>query len=231
LPPQKLTAVVAANSYAAWRINVQTAGEIPITVLGAHTGDGYISWVQGGGWGGAGFFNVQLGAGRVGIHEALGVGGGESGGGIVPPGIYYVVSIVGGGTVSAGFSLVQIHAPPRTKVLGFTSGPAIDLTDANFTKGGGLVIDTPVFGAESMHGAVARKFKRGLFGYFWGNLPAKISYTDPSGTKHESATNGFSWFGAPRGTYKFRVDGDIPPHQKDFSGPNILALMADIRLP
>jgi hypothetical protein len=231
IPSNGLTAVVVSKSYAAWRIHLTQAASIPITIVDAHTGDGSIAWVQGAGGGGLGYANLQVGFNGIGLHEALGVGAGGSNGDIAQPGDYWAVAIVGGGTVPAGAAFVRFKTPPGSTVLGFTSGPAIDLTDANFTSGGGKVLVTPVMTAYHAHGSVRKTFTHGLNGLFVGFNPAHISYTDPGGNGHVTDVETFFWFDSAPGTYSFHIDEDVPLTQEVLGGPNSFALLADIQLP
>ncbi|TML75012.1 MAG: hypothetical protein E6G04_12975 [Actinobacteria bacterium] len=151
-------------------------------------------------------------------------GGGGSG--------YPVVQAAAGGTVPAGFATVTITAPAGTTVLGFNSGPALDLTDANFASGGGVVVGTPVVSTESIHGSVQENFQHGLFGWFYA-FPggAHITYDDRSGVNHSTEVENFSWFNAATGSYVFHADATVPLGPDPASGAHIHAVLADVQLP
>ena len=222
--------MITAGSWAAWRINVPVAGFVDFTVLGANTGNGIMAFTDGGG-GGSGYPVVQAAAGKVGLHEGVAIEGGDTGA-AVAPGIHWAVAIVGGGTVPAGFATVTITAPAGTTVLGFNSGPALDLTDANFASGGGVVVGTPVVSTESIHGSVQENFQHGLFGWFYA-FPggAHITYDDPSGVNHSTEVENFSWFNAAPGSYVFHADATVPLGPDPASGAHIHAVLADVQLP
>ena len=230
LPTDPLTAVITAGSWAAWRINVPVAGPVDFSILGANTGTGYSAFVDGGG-GGGGYPVVQAAIGKVGFHEGLAIEGADSGA-PVAPGLHWAVVIVGGGTAPAGLATVAITAPAGTTVQGFNSGPALDLTDANFASGGGFVVGTPVVSTESIHGSVQVNFQHALFGYFYA-FPggAHITYDDPFGVNHSTDVEDFSWFNAAAGSYVFHADSTVPFGQDPAEGDHIQALLADVQLP
>jgi hypothetical protein len=230
LPTDPLTAMITAGSWAAWRINVPVAGQIDFTVLGTNTGTGYMTFVDGGG-GGGGYPVVQAAAGRVGLHEGLAVEGGV-GGAMVAQGVHWAVAIVGGGTAPVGLATVSMTAPAGTEVLGFNSGPALDLTDANFASGGGLVVGTPVASVESIHGSVRANFQHALFGWFYAYPSGvHITYDDPYGVNHSTDVETFSWFNAVPGSYVFHADATVPLGPDPAEGDHVQALLADVQLP
>ena len=230
LPTDPLTAVITAGSWAAWRINVPVAGFVDFTILGANTGNAFVAFVDGGG-GGGGYPVVQAAVGQAGFHEGVAIEGGDTGA-AVAPGIHWAVAIVGGGTVPAGLATVKITAPAGTAVLGFNSGPALDLTDANFASGGDVVVGTPVVTNESIHGSVQANFQHGLFGWFYA-FPggAHISYDDPFGVNHSTEVEEFAWFNATAGSYVFHADATVPFGPDPASGAHIRAVLADVQLP
>ena len=229
VPNDPLSAVVTAKSWAAWRVNLPVTGFVDFSFLGANTGSGSVAFADNGG-GGGGYPVVQAGSNGKGIHEGAAAEVGDIGV-LVPPGLHWFVAIVGGGTVPAGADLVRITAPAGTSVSGFSSGVAIDLTDENFTAPHGTSIDSPLVVKESINGTVRKTFKHGLFGLFFTEGPAHISYVDPAGTSHTGDSGVFSWFNAGPGAYAFQASATAPLGPETTTGAHVRAILADIALP
>ena len=233
VPTKGLITVVAAKSYAVWRLWIPRPGYVTFTFAGVTDGsadDAFIGGAGGGGGSGGGYSVIQAASNGVGAHLGLAIhlGGGTTY--LYQAGTYWAVALIGGGTVPLGASIVKLKAPKGTTVKAFASGPAIELTDANFTSGGGHVVGSIAAGTASVHGSVKHAFKHGLFGLLFTNPGAEASYTDPNGTTSDVVGSVF-WFNAARGTWTFHTDYDEPLEQRDYWGSNVTALLADIKLP
>jgi hypothetical protein len=225
-------ATSTTNRYLAWRVRASQWGNIAIAYTGVTDGVFTTSFwgIPGGGWtGGGGGTNQALQwkfAGRP-FFESVDAGGSQGPGYPPdPPGDYIVVALIAGGAAHAGLMRVTVTPPPGSTVEGFTSGPAVNLTDVAFATA-----SEPVFipkAGDSFTGSVTVPVKSALFGAFLAiNRSAVISYTDPDeNTIADTCSCGFDWFAGVPGTYIL--------HLNEVSyDPNfpVVAIFADVVLP
>lgn len=238
---REATAVITPPSYVAWRAHFPTGGGVRISWTGADTGDGYSFWINsvdpnGVGCPTAGYgWNplVQVALLGHGVHENAivtpGVSPDVGAPGITcPAGDYYIVGIFGGGTAPvSGAQTVTVVGPEGASFGGFSSGPALDLTDADFAGQSDSVIDTPAARSESVHGTVSLNVTGAMFGdWYTFNPSAVMTAIDPSGS---SRTGNGGWSGTGPGTYSLRLDEDVAPTVGLQQGTG--ALLADVFLP